>query len=68
MDSIIAVSFGNDSKAYDGLTKLKELDGQRQIDLAAAAVVVRREDGRSTRRMRWAMTASPARPPAESSA
>ncbi|MDX6233371.1 MAG: hypothetical protein QOH68_2386, partial [Nocardioidaceae bacterium] len=45
MDSIIAVSFGNDSEAYDGLTKLKELDGQRQLDLAAAAVVVRREDG-----------------------
>jgi uncharacterized membrane protein len=45
MDSVIVVNFGEDSKAYDALTKLKELDGQRQIDLAEAVVVVRREDG-----------------------
>jgi uncharacterized membrane protein len=45
MDSVIAVSFGEDSKAYDAMTKLKELDAQHQIDLAEAAVVVRREDG-----------------------
>jgi uncharacterized membrane protein len=45
MENVIAVSFGEDSKAYEALTKLKELDGQRQVDLSAAAVVVRREDG-----------------------
>jgi uncharacterized membrane protein len=45
MDSVIVVNFGEDSKAYEALTKLKELDSQRQIDLAEAAVVVRREDG-----------------------
>ena len=45
MENVIAVNFGEDSKAYEALTKLKELDRQRQIDLAAAAVVVRREDG-----------------------
>ncbi len=45
MDSVIVVNFGEDSKAYDALTKLKELGGQRQIDLAEAVVVVRREDG-----------------------
>lgn len=45
MDSVIVVNFGEDSKAYDALTKLKELDGQRQIELAEAVVVVRREDG-----------------------
>src|SRR4051794_1404300 len=45
MDSVIAVSFGEDGKAYDAMTKLKELDAQHQIDLAEAAVVVRREDG-----------------------
>jgi uncharacterized membrane protein len=45
MDSVIVVNFGEDSKAYEALTKLKELDGQRQIDLAEAVVVTRREDG-----------------------
>ncbi len=45
MDSVIAVRFQDDSKAYDGLTKLKELDDQGQVDLAEAAVVVRHEDG-----------------------
>jgi uncharacterized membrane protein len=45
MENVIAVTFGEDSKAYEALTKLKELDGQRQVELAAAAVVVRREDG-----------------------
>src|SRR3954452_6278058 len=45
MDSVIVVNFGEDSKTYDALTKLKELDGQRQIELAEAVVVVRRENG-----------------------
>jgi uncharacterized membrane protein len=45
MDSVIAVTFGEDSKAYEAMTTLKELDGQRQVDLAQAAVVIRRDDG-----------------------
>ncbi|HEY2602974.1 MAG TPA: DUF1269 domain-containing protein [Thermoleophilaceae bacterium] len=45
MDSVIAVTFGENSKAYDALTKLKEMDDQRQVSLSEAAVVVRREDG-----------------------
>jgi len=45
MDSVIAVSFGDDSKAYEALTRLKELDSQQQVSMPEAAVVVRREDG-----------------------
>src|SRR4051794_17590597 len=45
MESVISVSFGDDSKAYDALTKLKELDSQGQVSLAEAAVVIRRQDG-----------------------
>jgi len=43
--SVLAVSFQEDSKAYEALTRLKELDSQHQIDLSAAAVVLRGEDG-----------------------
>jgi uncharacterized membrane protein len=46
MDSVIAVNFGEDSKAYEALTTLKELDGQDQIGLAQGAIVIRHEDGR----------------------
>jgi uncharacterized membrane protein len=45
MDSVIAVTFGENSKAYEALTTLKELDGQEQIDLTQGAIVVRHEDG-----------------------
>jgi uncharacterized membrane protein len=45
MDSVISVSFDDDSRAYEALTKLKELDSQGQLSLAEAAVVVRRLDG-----------------------
>jgi uncharacterized membrane protein len=45
MDNVLAVNFAEDSKAYEALSSLKELDGQGQLDLAAAAVVVRGEDG-----------------------
>jgi uncharacterized membrane protein len=45
MENVLAVNFDEDSKAYEALTKLKELDQQGQLDLAAAAVVVRGEDG-----------------------
>jgi len=46
MDNVLAVNFGEDSKAYEALSSLKELDDQGQLDLAAAAVVVRTDDGR----------------------
>ena len=44
-DSVISVFFEDDSHAYDGLTILKELDSQGQIDLQGAAVVARDETG-----------------------
>lgn len=44
-DNVIVVSFHDDSNAYEALTDLKELDAQRQIDLRAAAVVFRGDDG-----------------------
>jgi uncharacterized membrane protein len=46
MDSVIAVTFADDAKAYEALTELKTLDGQGQIELTEAAVVVRNEDGK----------------------
>jgi uncharacterized membrane protein len=46
MENVIAVNFGDDAEAYKALTLLKELDGQGQVELAGAAVVVRGEDGR----------------------
>jgi uncharacterized membrane protein len=44
--NVIAVNFQDDSQAYQALSQLKELDGQSQIGLRAAAVVVRGEDGK----------------------
>ena len=46
MDSVLAVTFNEDSKAYEALSSLKELDDQGQVDLTGAAVVLRSEDGR----------------------
>ena len=43
--SVIAVSFEDDSNAYNALTRLKELDAQQRVGLQEASVVVRREDG-----------------------
>ena len=45
MDQLIAVSFQEGSKAYEALTKLKELDGQDQVEVKDAGVVVREKDG-----------------------
>jgi uncharacterized membrane protein len=45
MENVLAIYFEGDSKAYEALTKLKELDQQGQLGLAAGAVVVRSEDG-----------------------
>lgn len=44
-NNVITVSFDVDANAYEAITQLKELDSQQQIGLAAAAVVVRHEDG-----------------------
>ena len=44
-ENVIAVTFAEDSNAYEALTQLKELDSQGQVHLAAAAVVAREEDG-----------------------
>ena len=46
MDNVLAVNFSEESKAYEALSLLKDLDGQDQVALAGAAVVVRGEDGR----------------------
>jgi len=45
MENVLAITFPEDANAYEGLTKLKELDGQDRVALAGAAVVVRNEDG-----------------------
>ena len=42
---MISVSFDPDSNAYAALTALKEMDSQGQLNLEAAAVVVRGDDG-----------------------
>jgi uncharacterized membrane protein len=47
-NSVIAVSFAQDEDAYAALTKLKELDDQSQVELRAAAIVVRHADGNLT--------------------
>jgi uncharacterized membrane protein len=44
--NVIAVTFAEDSKAYDALTAIKELDSQGQIELIGGAVVSRGEDGK----------------------
>jgi uncharacterized membrane protein len=46
MENVLAVNFAEDSKAYEALSLMKELDGQGQLELAGAAVVVRGDDGK----------------------
>jgi uncharacterized membrane protein len=46
MENVLALTFSDDSKAYEAVSTLKELDSQRQIGLAEASVVLRGEDGR----------------------
>src|SRR5947209_13047250 len=43
--NVIAVTFEDDSNAYEALTTLKELDSQHQIEIRGAAVVARDETG-----------------------
>jgi uncharacterized membrane protein len=45
MENVLAVNFDEDSNAYEALSVLKEMDGQGQLELAGAAVVVREQDG-----------------------
>jgi uncharacterized membrane protein len=45
VSNVIAVAFDEDANAYEAITRLKELDSQHQIGLAAASVVVRHQDG-----------------------
>jgi uncharacterized membrane protein len=44
--NVIVVSFEDDANAYEAMTNVKELDSQHQVDLRAAAIIVRHEDGR----------------------
>jgi uncharacterized membrane protein len=43
--NVLTLNFTEDSDAYQSLTTLKELDGQGQVGLEGAAVVLRHEDG-----------------------
>jgi uncharacterized membrane protein len=43
--NVIAVTFEDDSHAYEALTTLEELDSQQQIEIRGAAVVARDEAG-----------------------
>jgi uncharacterized membrane protein len=44
-ENVIAVTFEDDSNAYEALTTLKELESQGQIGIRGAAVVARDETG-----------------------
>jgi uncharacterized membrane protein len=44
--NVLVVNFDQDANAYEALSDLKELDDQGQVDLRAAAVIVRNDDGR----------------------
>ena len=44
-ENIIVTSFGDDSRAYEALARLKELAAEGQVDLHDAAVVQRAQDG-----------------------
>jgi uncharacterized membrane protein len=44
-ENVIAVSFADDSKAFEALTALEELDAQEQIHVIEVSVVTRGEDG-----------------------
>ncbi len=45
--NVISVSFDSDSNAYGALTALKELDSQGRLNVEAAAVVERGDDGKA---------------------
>jgi uncharacterized membrane protein len=45
MENVLAVTFADDAKAYEALSVLKELDSEPDVELTAASVVIRHEDG-----------------------
>jgi len=45
-ENVLAVSFSEHANAYEGLSRLKQLDAQREVNVREAAVVVRGEDGK----------------------
>jgi uncharacterized membrane protein len=45
-DKVVVVAFSDDSRAYEALATVKQLDGKGQIDVVEAAVVTRDPDGR----------------------
>ena len=44
--NVVVVTFGDDDKAYEALSTLKQLDAQGRAKLMGAAVVTRGDDGR----------------------
>jgi uncharacterized membrane protein len=48
MENVVAISFAQSSKAYEGLTKLSELDSQGRVGVREGAVVERDADGQLT--------------------
>ena len=44
-ENVVVVNFPDDSKAYEAMTSVRELDSQGQLRLRAAAVVARDADG-----------------------
>jgi uncharacterized membrane protein len=44
--NVVVVTFEQDSEAYEALARLKELDSQGQVELRAAAAVIRDDDGK----------------------
>jgi uncharacterized membrane protein len=44
--NVVVVSFAEDSKAFEALATLKQLDAQGQVDVVDVAVVTRDDDGR----------------------
>lgn len=44
-DKVVVVTFADDSKAYEALATLKQLDSEDKLDLVGAAVVTRDHDG-----------------------
>jgi uncharacterized membrane protein len=47
-DNVIAVSFPQEASAFEGLSRLKELDSQGTVHVRGAAVVTREQDGKVT--------------------
>ena len=45
-ENVIAVSFSEDAKAYEALSRLKELGAKGDVSVRGAAVVVRDDDGK----------------------